>query len=77
MTPRPVEGFEEVTLGRFRGIRSALVQNKAAFDAQQLGHAPACFGALGSRQGLLDRNEARSTCPAGPKASANVPRDPK
>jgi hypothetical protein len=30
-----------MTLGRFRAIRSALLQNEVAFDAQQFGHAPA------------------------------------
>ena len=44
-------------LGRPSGIRPALLQNKIAFDAQQLGHAPTPFRALGSHEGFLNRNE--------------------
>ena len=43
--------------GRARGIRPALLQNKITFDAQQLGHAPTPFRALGSHEGFLNRNE--------------------
>jgi hypothetical protein len=44
-------------LGHPREIRPALLKNKIAFDAQQLGNAPARFRALGSHKSFLNRNE--------------------
>jgi hypothetical protein len=54
---RQVESLRKVILGHRHGIRPAPLHNKIAFDAQQLGHAPARFRALGSRKSFLNCNE--------------------
>src|ERR1700719_1233159 len=52
---RPTERLPVVIFGRRRGSGPSLQQQKLAFDAQQLGNAPAVFITLGSRQRLVDR----------------------
>ena len=41
-------------LGRPSGLRRTLPQDEFAFDAQELGKAPALLGVLGSRERLVD-----------------------
>ena len=63
MAARPTERLLVVIFGRRRGSGSSLQQKKLAFDAQQVGNAPAAFIALGSRERLVDCFESLGNLP--------------
>ena len=52
---RPVQCLLEVVFGRARGAGTAHQEQKLAFDPQQFGNCPPCFGAFGPFEPLLDR----------------------
>ena len=56
---RPVERLPKVMLGRCRGAGRALQQQQLALDAEQLGNAPAFFGAATPGN---DRTRCSSVC---------------
>jgi hypothetical protein len=64
---RPTERLLVVIFGRRRSSGSSLQQKKLAFDAQQVGDAPAVFIALGSRQRLVDCVQSLSDLPGASK----------
>jgi len=74
---RPTERLPVVIFGRRRGSGSSLPQKKLAFDAQQLGNAPAVFIALGSRQRLLDGCEFPSNLPGPTKPFCQLAKKPR
>src|SRR6266404_5629774 len=54
---RPIERAQKVLLGRRRRLRRTLQQDEFAFDAQQLGDAPALLVAFGPCECLVDNRE--------------------
>jgi hypothetical protein len=77
LAARPTERLVVVIFGRRGGSGSSLQQQKLAFDAQQLGNAPAVFIALGSRQRLVDCFESLSYLPCPTKPCRQLAKEPR
>ena len=77
MPARPIERLLVVIFGHRGGSGSSLQQKKLAFDAQQLGNAPAVFIALGSRERLVDCFESLSNLPGTTKPFCQLAEEPR
>jgi hypothetical protein len=60
----PTGAFEKQSLRCLRGVGRGFLQSELAFNAQQLGHTPAAFGALRAGEGLIDCNQSPSHSPS-------------